>query len=322
MLDVATVLRPSSEDKFDTVVFFDKDADAVNETQKRIPGAIGFPGNFTEVVLTGDPNEDLYKDPDPLAPPNDETDRYLTRKKQLILAQRRRFIKTFPFDVINLDLEEFIFKPNDPFPGKVVNALRKIFEWQRLPLFYLDKELPPLDGFTLMFTTQIGPPNISNEYVDMLRRYLVQNLDADPVLRDLLETRTGLTEIDALRSDQFPIFFKLGVPKLLAGILLDEDWYVDPDTGIRTYEFVRQSSSGDYTMLHFVMDVVRQDPPREKRAPNTGLAPNIATAYRDVSRGIFEIPETVVTESIIDADNLKPTLQQIKARRKKYYPDE
>src|SRR5208283_2211413 len=188
MLDVAKVLRPSSGDKFNTVVFFDKDADAVNETQKRIPGAIGFPGNFTYVVLAIDPDEDMHKDRDYLAPPNDETDQYTTRKRQLTLDQRRKFIRTFPFDVINLDLEEFIFKPNDPFPGKVVNALRKVFEWQRLPLPQLNDA--PLEGFTLMFTTQIGPPNISDEYVNMLREYLVHNLEADSSLGELLQTKT------------------------------------------------------------------------------------------------------------------------------------
>ena len=170
MLDVAKVLRPSTEDKFDTVVFFDKDADAVNETQKRIPGAIGFPGNFTDVVLAIDPSEDVHKDPDYLAPPPDQADKFLTRRTQLILDQRRKFIHTFPFDVINLDLEEFVFKANDPFPGKVVNALRKIFEWQRIPISVPKAKPGPLDGFTLMFTTQVGPPNISTEYVEYAAR--------------------------------------------------------------------------------------------------------------------------------------------------------
>jgi len=320
MLDVAKVLRPSSGDKFNTVVFFDKDADAVNETQKRIPGAIGFPGNFTDVVLAIDPDEDMHKDRDYLAPPNDETDQYTTRKRQLTLDQRRKFIRTFPFDVINLDLEEFIFKPNDPFPGKVVNALRKVFEWQRLPLPQLNDA--PLEGFTLMFTTQIGPPNISDEYVNMLREYLVHNLEADSSLGELLQTKTGVTDVDALKSNQFPTFFKLGVPKLLASILLEEDWFVDSTIGVRTYEFVRESASGPYTILHFVMDIVRQDPPRERRAPNSEPSAGAATAYRDVARRIFEVPEVQVTDSTVAAVELKPTLEQIKARRRLYYPEE
>src|SRR5215469_6304911 len=47
LLDRERIIRRSSNDEFDTVYFFDSDDDAISETRKRIPGAIGFPGDFS-----------------------------------------------------------------------------------------------------------------------------------------------------------------------------------------------------------------------------------------------------------------------------------
>ena len=44
MLDVAGVIK-KNDGRFDNVVFFDYKDEQVLETQRRIPGAIGFPGN-------------------------------------------------------------------------------------------------------------------------------------------------------------------------------------------------------------------------------------------------------------------------------------
>src|SRR5258708_4697676 len=62
MLEVEKVIRTSASDRFDSVCFFDVDEECVNETQKRIPGAIGFPGDFVEIVCADDPDEDSLSD--------------------------------------------------------------------------------------------------------------------------------------------------------------------------------------------------------------------------------------------------------------------
>ena len=325
MLNVAKIIRPSEEEKFDTVVFFDREPDAVLETQKRIPGAIGFPGNFIDVVLANDPAANLAEDHDYLAPPLDLQDEYATRREQLIHGQRRDFIKTFPFDIVNLDLEEFAFKANDPFPGEVINTLRKLFEWQKARLHAWPnrpKKSVYLDGFTLMFTTQIGPPNISEEYTDMLRGYLEQNIASHPDLGDVLLQRTGAANVATLQSDHFEDFFKLGVPKVLANLLLEADWYVDADKGITTFAFKRNSAVGEYTMLHFVMDVKRQTPPRQRRAPNSGHAAGASKAYASVVRRLFTQGDLEVTNELASSIELKPSLEEIRGRRRKYYPEE
>ena len=320
MLDVARIIKRSESGKFDTVFFFDRNEEFIHETQKRIPGAIGFPGNFTEIVLLQDPNEEQIVDnPEPLESPTEALDEAATHRLQMQLAQRQQFIRSFPFDVINLDLEEFFFKPNDPLPGRVVNALRKVFEWQGRTLTTQDNRTIAIDGFSLMFTTQVGPPNLGADYLGMMEQYLRDNLQQDDVLREILIRRYGSDDVHALRVNDFASFFKLAMPKVLAHILMEKDWYIDPNSGVVIYEFQRPSATGPYTILHLIMDVRRFDPPRERRAPGQQPLPD---AYRQVVRGIFEGAENVVTEDNVDQATLRISLEKIAARRRKYYADD
>ncbi len=93
--------------------------------------------------------------------------------------------------------------------------------------------------------------------------------------------------------------------------------FVDPKNGISLYEIERQRGNGPYKMLHFVMDVRRQDPPLENRAPDA-TPPEVLDAYRDVVRTIFRRPETAVTNDMIDRATLESHLGLIKSRRAKY----
>src|SRR5882757_4362207 len=111
MLEMARVLRKSSEKRLDTVFFFDRSPELVDSTEKRIPGANGFPGDFVTIVLADDPGGD---DADAaLESPTTARDTHDTRAYQLLLNTRRLFVASFPFDVVNLDLEGFFFKPSD-----------------------------------------------------------------------------------------------------------------------------------------------------------------------------------------------------------------
>jgi len=316
MLDVEKVIRPSN-DRFDTVCFFDVNEEYVNETQKSIPGAIGFPGDFVEIVCADDPEEgNLIDDLAALTSATDAQDTLATRKQQACLAKRRQFILQFPFDVINFDLEGFLFQPNTPPPGRLMRAFRKVFEWQRRPLRIGTSQFT-LDGFSLMLTTQIGPPNLPQDYRDELRRYLEENLDNDAELRPLLLNRTGVDNPTTLSANYFEDFFRLSTPKALANVLMAEDWYVDPDTGISLYEIERAWEGGKYRMLHLLMDIKRQNPDRDHRF--AGPPPvNLLDAYRTVVRAIFERRETAVTDALIDRPAIDSHLNLIRARRAKY----
>lgn len=317
MLDVEKVIRPS-EAGFENVVFFDITPESVSETEKRIPGAIGFPGDFVDIVLMGDGEEEnILETSEALLPPENLTDEYKTRRQQLQLDQRRKFIKCFPFDVINLDLEEFLFKPTQDLPGKVVNALRKIFDWQHKPL----KNNHQIDGFSLMFTTQIGPPNLSAEYIDMLGSRLKSNLDSDGTLKESLKNKLGHSDIERIQREKFDLFFELSIPKILAAILMESDWYVDPDLGIKTFELERPWREGTYKILHLIMDVRKKEPPREKRGPGVD-SQKAQEAYRKVVRQVFSDNVVVISDESINKKELQDHLARVRARRRKYYPDE
>ncbi|SRR5258706_1291060 len=321
MLDVARVIK-KNDGRFDNVVFFDRTDDQILETQRRIPGAIGFPGRFTLIVIDEDPVADAQIEAEqPLSEKTGELDEKKVREHQRKLDIRRRFRLTFPFDVINLDLEEFLFKQLDPFPGQVVKAMKRVFEWQRQPIVNNKGKKEYLSGFTLMFTTQIGPPAMHPDYLEMLRTYLRQNIASQPGLLDQLENRAGLRDIDQLQNERFDLFFKLSVPKVIAAMLLEEDWYIDPDTGVTIFQFDRDSADGPYTLLHIVMDVSRQEPDKDHRTPNT--QPQAVTdAYGRVVRQIFEAPERIVVREELDLDSINKSLEAIFARRRTYCPDE
>jgi len=326
MLDVAKVIRRSETKRFDTVFFFDKDESSVFETRKRIPGAIGFPGNFVEVVLLDEPDDAaLIEDYEPLNAPENEEDDASVNAALLARDQRAKFIKSFPFDVVNLDLEQFLFRPKEDLPGKLLRAMRKIFQWQQQHLIH-NNQKGPIDGFSLMFTTQIGPPDIASDYLDMLEKSLRDNLQNDLDLEPLLNGRAGTNDVAMLRGQQFELFFKLAMPKAIAGILLENDWYIEPGAGILIFQFQRSSVDGPYQMLHLVMDVKRQEPPKDKRPPTGAHAPahteQAINAYRDVTRKLFREPETIVAEHNLDAAALKAELDIIQRRRRKYYPDD
>jgi hypothetical protein len=155
----------------------------------------------------------------------------------------------------------------------------------------------------------------------MLSSQLSDNLHRFAELTPLLQERTGFDDVALLRQHRFEMFFKLGVPKVLSSILKEEDWFVDSHQGIRTYEFERSWKGGSYTMLHFVIDVRRQDPPREQRAPGILSTPEAESAYEQVVQRLFSEPEEIVTLDNIDQATLHRSLELIKARRRKYCPD-
>jgi hypothetical protein len=301
--------------------FSTADPEAVNETLKRIPGAIGFNGDFIDLVLTNDNYEDASPTETLESPPN-RRDTAATRKKLRLLSQRRDLVRQFPFDVVNLDLEEFVFKAKDPFPGRVLNALRRVFAWQRRELTGPHLTTHSLAGFSLMFTTRVGPPNLPDSYLGLLRKHLKTNIRNNKRLLELLEARSELRNVALLQRRNFPLFFELGLPKVIASVLTEQDWFIDPTGGITTFEFERPSKNGSYTMLHLVMQVRRQQPPRENRAPGDGLTTEAGRAYRQVVQMLFDRPTTIVDSKSIDRGEFKQGLLLVKARRRKYYGDE
>jgi len=312
MLEVARVVTRSDTGRFDTVYYFDRTPELVAETEHRIPGSVGFAGNFLETVLAP------IMLGDPLAPPGAEPDRADVRRRQTLQATRRAFEASFPFDVLNLDLEDMTFKAKDPIPGDVIRALRRLCEWQRQPLRG-KWGLETLGGFTLLFTTRVGPAELADDYMAMLLNSLNRNIAADDSLAVSLHRRNGLDVTQLLRQD-FGTFFELGVPKIIADVLMEEDWHIEPDPGVMTFRFTRGGSS-PYEIVHFAMNVIRQSPPRDARAPGT-TPDTVRTSYTLCMRQLFDTAAVRVTDALAKSAKLEPSLAEIKDRRRQYYSDE
>jgi hypothetical protein len=315
MLDVERVIRRSNDGRFDTVYFFCREDESILETRKSIPGANGFAGSFVDVVLIDDPDETDVVDPN-VGLPEETPDTRATRQDIQRLSTHRDLLRAFPFDVLNLDLEGYLFKARDQIPGKLVRALRRTFEYQKRALGYPNGER--IDQFTMMFTTKVGPQNMGDDFLGMLRDSLDNNLNAMADLRPIMETRTGNHSAGVLQGANFDEFFKLAAPKIIAQTLMDADWYIDPAPGLIIYEFERTPQAHPpYRMLHLVMDVRRHVPPSDARAPGT-QSQTAFEAYRQVVQRLFQNGPTQVSDATIDQDKLTNDLGRIDQRREKY----
>jgi hypothetical protein len=320
MLDMEHVIhRSRSTKRFDTVVFFDVNQEFVSQTQMTIPGAIGFASDFVDVVLANDPAEAVaVADPGPAIAPEEEQNTAATRELQRLRGMKRDLIKRFPFDVINLDIERYLFRPKERLPGNVIRAFRKIFEWQRLPGRRPDDSEYRVDEFTLMFTTRIGPPNLDNDYLNMLRKYVEDNLQRDPALNDPYTKQSGNRNPSEFLAADFESFFKLAAPKTIISLLWEEDWEIDVAFGVKVFEFERQTASEPYRILHFIMTVRRISPRQEERPP--GQMPEGAQQnYREVIRRVFSTRPDDVAALLRGSgeDEIRSHLDKLKAYREK-----
>jgi hypothetical protein len=317
LLDREKVIRRSNNKEFDTVFFFDKDRESVVETLKRIPGANGFPGDFAEIVLQAtlaDENLDLQI-------PTNERDTREVRQKQMERAQLGDFIGSFPFDVVNLDVEQYLYRPRERLPGVLTNAIRKILAWQRREGLDSQKRRFSIDEFVLMFTTQVGPKNLPAEYIAYLRDDCIQrNLNDHADLTDpFLNKSNGKTPAQFF-ADDFDGAFKLSVPKSLSELALEQDWFIDDSRGIQIYQFDREFAGGTYRMLHMVMSAKRQAPPMDQRAPGQKAAAALGSHKSTVVK-LFSDEVTSVDEMVHGQKEaeLRADLEELFKHRERYY---
>jgi hypothetical protein len=317
MLDRAKVIRTSSSTGlFDTVYFFDRDNQAIVETQKRIPGANGFPGDFVDVVLQAQDGAALD-----LHIPTDAPDTRETRQKQMRKAQLDSFMSAFPFDVINLDVEQYLFRPSEELPGKLANAMRKIFEWQRRQGMGSNGRDFTLSEFTLMFTTKVGPAGLPDNYIKYLRDDCLQaNINTYGELEEPFQKKSSGKSVADFFNEDFDAAFKLAVPKSLSELAYEQDWYIDDKNGIQVFQFDRSHDEGDYRMLHMSMTVKRHAPPKEQRGPGQS-----STAAHDSHKKMLQklfTQDVIAVDAIVKGNvekELRADLKKLIGYRKKYY---
>ena len=316
LLDRENIVRQSRQNEFDTVYFFHRTQEDVVETRKRIPGAIGFPGDFIEVILSQDATIGL-------ASPTNSQNTKAVRDRQRVQAQRDAFMNAFPFDVLNLDVERYFFQPKEELPGKLVAALREIFVMQTRS-GNVDGQDYTVSEFTLLFTTQVGPRTMAPEHLEYLRdRCLQENINTYEELREPFLRKSGGKNVKEFFEEDFDGAFKLSVPKSLTELALECDWIVDAEQGLRVYQFERDSRDGPYCMLHLAMTVRRQDPPRQLRAPGQPINTSVEAEHRRVLGRLFSEDVISVESHVVGElrDDLEADLGRLFEHRRRYYQE-
>jgi hypothetical protein len=241
LLHSESLLPAPHEHGFTSVCFFDRHGADTTATSRRIPGAISFSGSFVETMLatTYPTVADLR---------SDEANEY-----DNLLLGHKRFKEYFPFDVVNFDLEEVLFKPGEPAPGRLLEALRMMFSWQREHL----EGINGIPGFSLMLTLKAPmQTNVTDEARTLLRNTLDRNIELFPQLADILSERDGITDVVTLEADRWDRAFELGMPKVILAALQDARWTVDPDAGIRILRRAGPAAEPQLPLYHIICDVI------------------------------------------------------------------
>ncbi len=298
LLNKAKIINFDDKNGFSSVVFFDKDDESVARTSENIPGAIGFPGDFITVVLGGDvpePGGDAE-----LESPEDLEDTSEVRGQQRLRDIRKKFHNQFPFDVINLDVETYPWKPREELPGKLLNAIRQILEWQKRKNFNGNNIPYRVSSFDLMFTTRLGPANLPADQIERLKGRINQNLEMYPDAAEAFRDAHKVMDADELFDIDFDAAFKIAIPKSLADLAVECGWYVDADLGVRVFEFERDETDPSYTMLHLVMTLHRQNPPVELRLPKEPLPEITERNHAEVVKKVLSQKVERLNDILID----------------------
>ena len=324
MLSQEGIINTDPKQPFKMVTFFDRTDDLVEETRRRIPGARGFIGEFVSLMLSKDAADldsmGLVDVNDVLQPPLHKEDTLANRDSMRRSSKVGELFNSFPYDIINLDLQGYMFRPKDEFPGKMLKALRHVMKWQRRPVHLKvgsrNVDNGPLEGFTLMFTTPIGPTDLEDEYLDLLKSVISDNVDKKQTLKQVIEKTVGSSDPVTIHGNSFETFFKLSVPKQLARTILEFDWYVEPDPGIKLFCFERPCQTGTYKILHFVMHVSRQTPDMDHRG-STSPTDEAEAAYNAVAESVFSLRVDNVS---LDGETgkLENHLRQVRALGDRY----
>jgi hypothetical protein len=121
--------------------------------------------------------------------------------------------------------------------------------------------------------------------------------------------------VRAFFEEDFDEAFKLAVPKSLAELALEEDWFIDGDKGVEVFQFERDSKDGPYCMLHMAMTVRRQEPRGPGQVPAEAEA-----AHRQAVNRIFSNAAVRVEEAVAAMlDELNADLLRLFEHRKRYY---
>ena len=210
--------------------------------------AQGFPGPFEKIVLFEDDEETEGRTLEDDQPYTSE----VLHKKLRYKDAHHRLRKTFPFDIINLDVCGGVMFPHEQeVITPLLESIFQILEWQMESRF-------PINGlkckqFTLFITSHIDPNQTNQDAIEQLKNRVVENINTNVDFGSAFFNRYGHNEADKLVGENFAEFFCLALPKLMIHrALYDYGWQV---TCGPTYLFNRDNKwekDNPYQMMHTV----------------------------------------------------------------------
>ncbi|WP_165226413.1 hypothetical protein [Aquisphaera insulae] len=257
MLERAKLLkRDRSSGRLENVYYCEADEQEFAKIASLLgSGEAGFMEKFEDFVLFRDDNHTRGKSR--LDPSEKVPDDSSIRRKFACKALHEKFVGLFPFDVINLDLFGNLFPPLGPAYSPILKTFERIFEWQNRAS---DHDGHECEGFSLFLTAYVHKENINKTALGDLIRSARSNLRHE-VLSAAFTERYPHGDPGQLMEDNFPVFFSIILPKIIANIALKHRW-IGTHRKIYLYhrtELGNRPELGDYHMMTSVVCYKRFD---------------------------------------------------------------
>ena len=159
---------------------------------------------------------------------------------------------------------------------------------------------------------------MDEEYLAMLRRYVEENLQNDPALKEQYAQQSQNRSPAEFLTADFDAFFKLAVPKTIISLLWEEDWEIDAASGVKVFEFERETPSESVPNPPFY-HVGKADKSPRRRARSRTDSRSCQEKLSGIVRRVFSTRADDVAELLRESGKTKfaLTYNKVKAHRRK-----
>lgn len=202
------------------------------------------------------------------------------RRKFNCKRMHRQFLELHPFDVINLDLYGNLFPPKGEVFSRMFETIEKVFEMQKRKSS-VDEHT--IDGFTLFLTVYVSKEDFNDQVIGQLIDTANDNM-AHKELKAAFEGRYPHGDPGQLVEDDFPTFFSIILPKVVAELASNHGWF---GSHKQIYLYGRQGKKG-YHMMNSVVSYERLPDynhlpgPKRKKHFLSKYIPEVAEIFRSM----------------------------------------
>jgi len=295
------VKRDPKTSRLNSVYFCERTPDDFGTISSLIgSGHQGFLGDFAEIVLFEDTQATVGRN----LGESGEYGRDTNLRHQLRIKEVNKRLKgSFPFDILNLDISGSLFPPQEPPTSRMIQAIRKVLDWQTLASF----QDPAFQEFTIFITSRAADEETSEDVILELQNVIDANLSSYSQYRDEFEKKYQLKSAEALKAASYPEFFVAGLCKLLLSEVMWRSWDMEY-RAVFLYQRPREDLPA-YYIVSVVAHVKRFRQNPVKLAPYDGVLPAVM-----LGRYVEEATETLQQAPwIIDLGKLEEKeLAQVK----------